>query len=189
MESDFLSEKNAIEYELNSLIKENNKLRDQLNEKPEKNLTTDEEKPLWNLSKDRLNGVTNYLREQNEHEMAAMREQFSERKNVIQHQIKDLDVEIQSAEQLFSRMFHLMSNLVEQAGKVDISETSEIEETKIVEIKVDETKVEQSVRPVEEKSIKLEETTRKKVGEKTVSLNKSMRLNLSILLVKWLARI
>lgn len=137
MESDFLAEKNAIEYELNSLLEENNKLRIQLRQKPKMNINSYEDEPVWNLGKERIKGITNYLCEQHEHEMVNMQEVFSERKKVIQLQLEEMDVEIQSIEQLSRRMSNLMAELEEKTVQVDIIEESIIEETRLVDFQIE----------------------------------------------------
>lgn len=190
MESDFLSEKVEIENELNSMKEENEKIRVQIKEKKRTNLGIYEDDPLWNLDESRLNGITNYLREQKEQEMANLREEFSERKNSIQLQIKEIDVEIQSTAQQFTEMFHRISNLVEQAEEVSVIEELEIKEIKAEQTKVVETTKQQTVDhqttkhqtakqptvkhqttkpktgyPLEEKPIKLEEVASEMDGE------------------------
>ncbi len=155
MESDFLSEKAIMDDELKSLMEENDNLRVQLKEQPRNNTILYEDEPVWNLGKDRVKGIINYLREQKEQEMTDMREKFSERKNAIQLQIKEQDVDIQSAAELFSKMFHLASNLVEQ-----YSELSTVDQFEVVE-----TMVEKVVHQFEEELIKPEETASEMGGE------------------------
>jgi len=174
MESDFLSEKAIMDDELKRLMEENDNLRVQLTEQPRNNTILYEDEPAWNLSKDRVKGITNYLREQKEQEMTDMRDNFSERKNAIQLQIKELDVEMQSAVQLFTKMFHLASNLVEQSGELGIVEQLEVEEIEIEQLEVEQIEikalrvvkneeleilVEQTVQPLEEELVKPKETT------------------------------
>ena len=180
MESDFLSERTANEHELKGLIEENNKLRDSIKEKPKMNLNIYEKEPLGNYDKNRMKGVINYLREQHEHDIGEVRKRFSERKKVIQLQIKEIDEEIQSAEQLYANMFNLMTDLVEQDGKMDVMEKPKKEEIKkdetkkekpkIVETNKEEVKVvnfqiEHPVRLLVAKSLKSEETVSDMSGE------------------------
>ena len=185
MESDFLSEKVEIENELNDLKEENEKIRAQIKEKKRTNLGIYEDDPLWNLDESRLNGITNYLREQKEQEMADLRDHFSERKNSIQLQIKEIDIEIQSAAQQFTKMFDLISNLVEKSEEVSVIEEPKEMEVERQEIKVgqaieqqteevqaieqqtagEQTIEQQTVYPLEEKPIKSEETASEMNGE------------------------
>lgn len=122
MESDYLHEKVQIEYELKILMEENNKLRARLKEVPNKNSIVYEDATLWNLGKERISGITDYLQQQKDVEIESMKKQSIQRIQEIQRQIDEVELEIQSAEQSFKKMFHQLANLVEQSEHQSVNE-------------------------------------------------------------------
>ena len=122
MESDFLHEKIQLEYELKSLMEENNKLRARLKEIPNRNLIVYEDAALWNLGKERISGITDYLQQQKEAEIESMKIKSAQRIQAIQLQIDEIELEIQSTEETFKKMFQQLANLVEQSEQGNANE-------------------------------------------------------------------
>lgn len=122
MESDFLHEKIQLEYELKSLMEENNKLRARLKEIPNRNSIVYEDAALWNLGKERISGITDYLQQQKEAEIESMKIKSAKRIQAIQLQIDEIELEIQSTEETFKKMFQQLANLVEQSEQGNADE-------------------------------------------------------------------
>ena len=128
MESDFLYEKIEIEFELKNLIEENNKFRAKLKESTTRRSVALEDETLWTLGKERIGNITKFLDEQKKAEIVELRKKSSERNRLIHLEMKEIDLEIQSTEQLFTRMFQQLTNIVEQVPneepKVDDKQNS-----------------------------------------------------------------
>ena len=124
MESDFLYEKIEIELQLKSLVEENNKLRAQLKEIPKKSSIAFEDETLWELGKERIYKMTDYLQQQKESEMTGLRKISTERIHLIQMQIEEINSELKLIEQLFSKMFQQITSLVEQTESIELPEES-----------------------------------------------------------------
>jgi len=124
MESDFLYEKIEIELQLKSLVEENNKLRAQLKEIPKKSSIAFEDETLWELGKERIYKMTDYLQQQKESEMTDLRKISTERIHLIQMQIEEINSELKLIEQLFTKMFQQITSLVEQSESIELPEES-----------------------------------------------------------------
>lgn len=124
MESDFLYEKIEIELQLKILVEENNKLRAQLKEIPKKSSIAFEDETLWELGKERIYKMTDYLQQQKESEMTDLRKISTERIHLIQMQIEEINSELKLIEQLFSKMFQQITSLVEQTESIELPEES-----------------------------------------------------------------
>jgi len=133
MESDFLYEKIELEVELKSLKKENDILRARLKESPKKFSIAYENETLWTLGKERINKINIHLKEQKKNEMEELGNIYSERFNLIQQKIKEIDLDIQATEQRFSKMLHQIANMVEQTIEDTIGESKELIKENTVE--------------------------------------------------------
>ena len=133
MESDFLYEKIELEVELKSLKKENDILRARLKESPKKFSIAYENETLWTLGKERINKINIHLNEQKKNEMEELGNIYSERFNLIQQKIKEIDLDIQATEQRFSKMLHQIANMVEQTIEDTIGESKELIKENTVE--------------------------------------------------------
>ena len=122
MESDFLHEKIQLEYELKSLMEENNKLRARLKEIPNRNAIVYEDAGLWKLGKERISGITDYLQQQKEVEIESLKIKSAQRIQAIQLQMDEIELEIQSTEETFKKMFRQLASLVEQSEQENANE-------------------------------------------------------------------
>ena len=117
IESVFIYEKIEIELELKNWIKENNKLRVQLKEETKKFINKQEDQTLWDLGKERMSKIAYHLEKQKEMEIQEIGKSLSEENKLIQLQIEEIELEIQSTERLYTKMFKEIAKIVEQLEK------------------------------------------------------------------------
>lgn len=111
---DFLSKKNELEYELQTIKNENKKLQNRLQELNEKSSSYQEE--LWNFGKERIQKVIYHLSKQKEIEMVELRKMYAERMHRNNQQLQDLMQEIEENEQFLQKMLDQLTSMVEQAN-------------------------------------------------------------------------
>ncbi|MDP4084994.1 MAG: hypothetical protein Q8934_10325 [Bacillota bacterium] len=129
LQKDYLSEKNHLEYEVQSIIKENNKLQAELMELSLQKTSQLKEDPFWRFGSDRLNLILHYFDQQEEQEMSSLRDRFEEKSKNINQQIEDLNKEIKSTDRLFLDMLNQLTEMVEKNERkvIDKEDVSIIE--------------------------------------------------------------
>lgn len=111
---DFLSQKNELEYELQTIKNENRKLQNRLQELNEKSSSYQED--LWNFGKERIQKVIYHLSKQKEIEMAELRKMYAQRMHRNNQQLQDVMQEIEENEQFLQKMLDYLTSMVEQAN-------------------------------------------------------------------------
>lgn len=114
LEKDFLFEKNQLEYDLQNIVIENEKMQANLLEIANKSALQVEDE-LLELGKKRIKKVIKYLNMQKEAEIVGLRREFDQKVKLINDQQKKIDSEIESLEELYSRLLNQLTSLIEQS--------------------------------------------------------------------------
>ncbi len=110
---DFLSKKNELEYELQAVKSENEKLQNRLQELDKKSFSHQEE--LWKSGKERIQKVINLLSKEKEIEIMELRRIYAERTHRNDQKLQYLNVEIEESEALLQNMLNYLTSMAEQA--------------------------------------------------------------------------
>ncbi len=111
---DFLSQKNELEYELQTIKNENKQLQNRLQELNKKSYSYQED--LWNFGKERIQKVIYHLSKQKEIEMAELRKIYAQRMQRNHQQLQHVMQEIEENEQFLQKMLDHLTSMVEQAN-------------------------------------------------------------------------
>jgi hypothetical protein len=113
-EREFQFEMEKLEFELNSLKKENDYLFEQINQEEKKQITLTVKDPFWQLAGTRFKAILSILNSQKETEMMLFKEAFNLKIAKYQDEISQLDKEIEEINHIINKFIHQLNNKTEK---------------------------------------------------------------------------
>jgi chromosome segregation ATPase len=100
-----------LEFELQSTLKENEQLQNQIREEETTQLSLSKNDPYWRLAGTRIQTVLTMLRHQKVNEITRLTEASNEKIIQLQQEIRQLDDEIQSTNQMINKFWSSIREL------------------------------------------------------------------------------